>query len=59
VKYEVALVNPKTNRTRKIVVSAEPPSATEDLQNYVQTLARPNIPEGFMCLGGGVRPLLQ
>jgi hypothetical protein len=60
--YEVALVNPKTNEEKKIVVElspeqAEAAKASPWLQTYVQGLAWVNIPDGFMPIGGGVRPV--
>ncbi|MGY2906557.1 hypothetical protein [Bradyrhizobium sp. URHC0002] len=58
--YEVRVVNPKTNEECKIVVSLSPEQVKamkglEWAQEYVQALARPNIPRGFIPLGNGVR----
>jgi hypothetical protein len=58
--YEVRLVNPKTNEERKIVVDADEAlaNASPSLQTYVQDVARPEMPAGFMPLGKGVRQVL-
>jgi hypothetical protein len=60
--YEVKLVNPKTNEEKKIVVELSPEQASVAKaspwwQAYVQGVARVDIPEGFMPIGGGVRPV--
>jgi hypothetical protein len=60
--YEVALVNPKTNEEKKIVVTlsheqAEGAKVSPCLQTYVQGVAWADIPDGFMPIGGGVRPV--
>jgi hypothetical protein len=60
--YEVALVNPATSEQRKILVElsrqqAADAKAAPCLHTFVQNIARPEIPEGFMPLGNGVRPV--
>jgi hypothetical protein len=60
--YEVALVNPSTSEQRKILVElsrqqAADAKAAPCLQAFVQAIARPEIPAGFMPLGNGVRPV--
>jgi hypothetical protein len=60
--YEVALVNPKTNEQKNIVVTlsleqAEGAKASPCLQTYVQGVAWVDIPEDFMPMGNGVRPV--
>jgi hypothetical protein len=60
--YEVDLVDPKTNEEKTIVVEllpeqAEGAKASSCLQTYVQGVARINIPDGFMPIGGRVRPV--
>jgi hypothetical protein len=60
-RYAVRLVNPKTNREKTIVVDADEAlaNASPCLQTYVQDIARPEMPAGFMPCGNGVRALLQ
>jgi hypothetical protein len=58
--YEVDVVNPKTNeeRTLTVEVTAEQNTAARistDWMREVQLLAE--IPDGFMPIGGRVRPL--
>ena len=58
--FSVALVNPKTNEQRTITVSLSPEQiaaakSSPCEQTYVQGVARPDIPDGFMPLGNGVR----
>ena len=60
--YEVAIINPKTSEQRKIPVElsldqVEAAKASPCFQSFVQTLARPDIPDGFMFAGNGVRPV--
>jgi hypothetical protein len=60
--YEVEVVNPRTNEQRKIFVEMSPHQAAAArsapcLQTFVQTIARPEIPDGFMPIGNGVRPV--
>jgi hypothetical protein len=57
--YEVVVINPKTNEQRKITLAAIPPDPRMCLQTYVQYIARPEIPKGFLPLGNGVRALPQ
>jgi hypothetical protein len=58
--YEVALVNPKTSEQKKIIVALSPEQAADAkaaacLQSFIQGIARPEIPDGFMSAGNGVR----
>jgi hypothetical protein len=60
--FEVEVVNPRTNEQRKILVELSPRQAEVAitapwLPEYVQALAKPRIPEGFLLLGNGVRPV--
>ena len=60
--YEVKLVNPKSNEERKVIVSLSPEQVTavkglECWMEYVQALAQPDIPEGFMPIGNGAKPV--
>jgi hypothetical protein len=60
--YQVAVVNPRTSEERKIVVSLSPEqvdavNALTCWQEYVQALAKPDMPAGFLALGNGVRPV--
>jgi hypothetical protein len=54
-------VNPRTSEERSIVVDADEAraNAAPCLQSYVQDIARPEMPAGFMPIGLGVRALLQ
>lgn len=56
--YEVALVNPKTGAQATMTVFADKGQAEASpcLQTYVQQIARPEIPAGFMPIGNGVKP---
>ncbi len=55
--YEVGLVNPKSNEECRIIVLAEPPPIGACLHAHVQaTIAKSDLPPGFMFLGNGVRP---
>jgi hypothetical protein len=58
--YEVRLVNPKTNEERTVTVFADRTAAEGSpcLHTYVQTIARPDIPAGFMPISNGVRPVV-
>jgi hypothetical protein len=58
--YQVAIINPRTNEQRKILVElsaerAEAAKASPCFQAFVQNIVRPDIPDGFMPLGGGVK----
>ena len=58
--YEVALVNPKTNEHKNIIVALSPEQvagakAAACLQSFIQGIARPEIPDGFLPIGNGVR----
>jgi len=60
VNYEILLVNPRTNEERKLTVELSPEQAkvakeVEWSAAYVQALARPDIPPGYMPIGNGVR----
>jgi hypothetical protein len=60
--YEVALVNPKTSEQKTIVVelSTDQASAAKSspcLNSFVQAIAWPDIPAGFLPVGNGVRPV--
>lgn len=59
--YEVALVNPKTNKQKKIFVTLSPDQvkgakASPCEQCFIQDIARTDIPAGFMPIGNDVRP---
>ena len=60
--YKMELVNPITNEHRWILVSLSPAqdAAVKTLECahlYLQALARPQIPEGFMHVDNGIRPV--
>lgn len=61
-KFELALVNPRTSEDRTIVVdlTAEQVSQareSEDPAAWVWTFAKPQFPPGFMAVGNGVCPV--
>jgi hypothetical protein len=58
--YEITLVNPKTSEHKKIIVALSPEQAADAraaacLQSFIQGIAHPEIPDGFMPLSNGVR----
>lgn len=60
--YEVALVNPKTNEERKIVVvmsahEHNAASASSDFNSHIMNKIRPLVPVGFLMIGNAVRPV--
>jgi hypothetical protein len=59
--YYVRLVNPKTSEERTITVlaDAEAAEAAPCLHTYIQAIGRPEIPDGFMPIGCGVRRVMQ
>jgi hypothetical protein len=59
--YEVRLVNPRTSEEKTVTVFADRTAAQAApcFQTFVQTIARPDIPSGFIPIGGGVRPVTK
>jgi hypothetical protein len=60
--FEVGIVNPRTSEQRRLIVelSSEQAAAAKSapcLQSYVQLVAHPQIPQGFLPIGNGVRPV--
>jgi hypothetical protein len=60
--YQVEIVNPKTNEQKKITVELSPEQADAAKASpckmvFIQDLARPNMPDGFMPIGGRVNPV--
>jgi hypothetical protein len=58
--YKVTIVNPRSGEESVIHVFAEKAAvdASPCGQTYVQTIARPEIPDGFLPIGNGVRPVV-
>jgi hypothetical protein len=62
--YEIAIVNPRTNEERKILAElsldeVDAAKASPCFQSFVHNIVRPDIPDGFLPLGNGVRPVTQ
>ena len=60
--YNVEIINPHTDERRQVLVelsTEQTKTATEApcLQTYVQSFVWPNLPDGFIPLGNGVRPV--
>ena len=58
--YEVAVINPKTNTQRKILAELssdqiEAAKASPCFQTFVQAIALPDCPDGFLFMSNGVR----
>jgi hypothetical protein len=58
--YELQLVNPKTSEEKTITVLADrnAAEASPDWMAFVQAIAKPDIPAGFMCIMGRVREVV-
>jgi hypothetical protein len=59
--YELQLVNPKTGNEKTITVFADRAAAeaSPDWQAFVQNVARPEIPAGYMPTWTGVREVTK
>jgi hypothetical protein len=59
--YHVRLVNPRTSeeRTMTVLANSVAAEAAPCFHTYVQEIARPDIPDGFIPIGSGVRPVAQ
>jgi len=58
--YEVAIINPRTSEERKIIAElsidqVEAAKASPCFQSFIQNIVRPDIPNGFMAVGNGVK----
>ena len=58
--YELQLVNPKNGNEKTITIFADRAAAERapDPDAYVQAVARPHMPAGFMGIMGRVRPVV-
>jgi len=62
IKYQIDVVDPKSNEERQVTVSVTPlerarAKRSSDWMQAIQDLARPLIPAGFLPIGNRVRAL--